>query len=323
MNSPQDQNTAHKSFKNILVAIPQLTDKDEAELLNLTEKLIDGLSQLAQKVDTNITLFTNVYSLGAELDTWLKGTILNNMHETIIHQQKLILEQLEEALKEKGVSSITSKVVWKKHLDDAIEEEFKADEVDLVIKPSDHHFFAAALMRNPDEWRLIRLDQFPVYLLQVPIEVTTKVILAIDVSEESSSNGHNLSAITQAKSWCDATGSELHLLNAFPSAADLMAFAPAEWTVPQIQETLEKQHRERLESLANHAGVPVAQIHVGEGQVAQAAQQKAEELGAGLLVITSRCRKGVPGFFIGNTAETFLEYTKMNVLVLKPQDEED
>ena len=245
------------------------------------------------------------------------------MLHTIIHQQKLILEQLEEALKEKGVSSITSKVVWKKHLDDAIEEEFKADEVDLVIKPSDHHFFAAALMRNPDEWRLIRLDQFPVYLLQVPIEVTTKVILAIDVSEESSSNGHNLSAITQAKSWCDATGSELHLLNAFPSAADLMAFAPAEWTVPQIQETLEKQHRERLESLANQAGVPVAQIHVGEGQVAQAAQQKAEELGAGLLVITSRCRKGVPGFFIGNTAETFLEYTKMNVLVLKPQDEED
>jgi universal stress protein E len=208
--------------------------------------------------------------------------------------------------------------IWSKHLDEALEQVFDDNLPDLVIQPSRHHLFAASMIRQPNEWRMIRLPKVPVLLQQQTGSLSGRVLLALDVGEVEVSQEMNQCIIRQVKKWCTATQSELHILNAFPSAADLMAFAPAEWTIPQIQSTLEDQHKERLRALAKETGVDPTCIHVGEGPVAQVISEFAERLGVSLVVLTSHCRRGVSGFFVGNTAEIVLEQTKLNLLVLKP-----
>jgi nucleotide-binding universal stress UspA family protein len=45
-----------------------------------------------------------------------------------------------------------------------------------------------------------------------------------------------------------------------------------------------------------------------------------EREGAELLVMGTVCRTGIPGFFIGNTAEMILGQVDCSVLTVKPKD---
>lgn len=303
--------------QTLLIDVPQdLSELSEAHASVFSE-CIDAAAELASHYKSQIILFSHVYAAGASLDTWLQGTVLHNAREELVDAQQARLEALGAPLVARGFD-VRHVAVWSKHLDDALEQIFDDNLPDLVIQPSRHHLFAAAMIRQPSEWRMIRLPKVPVLLQQKTGSLSGRVLLALDVGEVEISQEVNQNIIRQVKKWCAATQSELHLLNAYPSAADLMAFAPAEWTIPQIQSTLEEQHKDRLRSLAEETGIDPTCIHVGEGPVAQVIGEFTERLGISLVALTSHCRRGVSGFFVGNTAETVLEQTKLNLLVLKP-----
>ena len=106
-------------------------------------------------------------------------------------------------------------------------------------------------------------------------------------------------------------------MNAYPSATDLMAYAPAEWTLPDIQSTLLKQHQERLQDLASKAGLLNPKCHLIEGHMAPAVNQVANDINAKMVVVSSRCRTGIEGFFMGNAVESLLETCQHNIFVIK------
>lgn len=307
-------------MKNVLLDIPQdLSDlkDDHAEVI---WQCITSTVELVTQFSGRLTLFSHVYSAGAMLDTWLQGTVLHNAREDLVRAQQAKLNEFAVKLKSKGVE-VKAKAVWGKHFDEAMESVLLDQMPDLIIQPSRHHLFAASVVRQPNEWRLIRYPGIPVLLQQKTTPLLGKVLLALDVGEADTDQKNNVNLINQAQKWCQQTGSELHLLNAFPSAAELMAFAPAEWTIPQIQSTLEKQHRERLMNIAQKSGVKKECVHVGEGQVAQVIEACAKQHNIDLVAMASHCRSGVSGFFIGNTAEMVLEHTRLNMLVFKPTHE--
>ena len=306
--------------QTLLIDIPQdLKDLSDEQHKVLAECLRATL-ELGVRFNSKVILFSHVYALGAALDTWLQGSLLHNAREDLVEQQQVPLNKLVSGLDAKGLT-LETKVVWGKHLDDALVSAYGDNLPDLVIQPSQHHLFAASIIRQPNEWRMIRMPKVPVILQQKANALRGRVLLTVDVGELEETQESNLAAIRKAKKWCEMTDSELHIINAFPSVADLMAFAPAEWTVPQIQSTLKEQHSERLKKLAMDAGLLPDRAHVAEGQVAQVVDHFAEELDANLVMISSHCRKGMQGFFIGNTAEIVLEQTKCNLLVLKPLEE--
>jgi len=220
--------------QNLLLDVPhELSDLSEEHVQVLRECVISA-AEVASFYKCRITLFTHVFSAGASLDTWLQGTVLSNAREQLVYQQTQRLAELAAPLIEKGFD-VEYHAVWSKHLDEALEEKYDDNLPDLIIQPSRHHLFAASLIRQPSEWRMIRLPKIPVLLQQQTGSFGGKVLLALDVGEVEISQEVNQSIIRQVKQWCEATHSGLHLLNAYPSAADLMAFAPAEWTVPQIR----------------------------------------------------------------------------------------
>ena len=307
-------------IQKLLIDIPcDLSSLSEEHTATL-HTCIEAAAELATFYKSRIILFSHVYAAGASLDTWLQGTVLSNAREELVAKQIACLEQLEAPLKAKGYD-VECQAVWNKNLDDALESVYDDNLPDLVVQPSRHHLFAASLIRQPNEWRMIRLPKVPVLLQQQTGSLSGRVLLALDVGEVEISQEVNQQIIRQVKQWCEATESELHLLNAYPSAADLTAFAPAEWTVPQIQSTLEEQHLQRLGELAQETGVDPACVHVGEGSVPHVIAEYAERLGVTMVAMTSHCRRGVSGFFVGNTAELVLEQTKLNLLVLKPLHE--
>jgi len=312
-------------MRRILIDIPQDLDTfTEDSSLNLKSSVRAAVELVEHLQDAHLILFSYVYSDTISLSTWFSGSVIKNAQNEMIEQQLERLQQVKVQLENTSIT-IETKVVWSKHLDDGLEVAYGAEQnlPELVIQPSRHHFFAAALVRQPEEWRMIRMPHVPVVLQQLPGRLFGRVLLAIDVAEglEESVEHAEQPAIEYLQQWCEAFKSELHIVNAYPSAAELMAFAPAEWTIPQIQSTLEGQHRERLVSIAQKYDIPSQRVHVGEGPVATVLEQCAEKIDAHLVSIASHCRRGISGFFIGNTAETVLEHTRLNLLVIKPQNQ--
>lgn len=61
-------------------------------------------------------------------------------------------------------------------------------------------------------------------------------------------------------------------------------------------------------------------VHFAKGMPAVLIADLASALPADLIVIGTIGRTGIPGFFIGNTAESVMQVTELPVLAVKPRD---
>jgi universal stress protein E len=94
---------------------------------------------------------------------------------------------------------------------------------------------------------------------------------------------------------------------------------PAE--LERLLEGTRQEHRGRLAALLMHYGLTLddPQVHLVKGEPAAAIQTAAEQTTADLIVMGTVGRTGIPGFFIGNTAEEVLQTTHASVLAVKPR----
>jgi len=81
-------------------------------------------------------------------------------------------------------------------------------------------------------------------------------------------------------------------------------------------------HHDILASLLDAYGIAVddPSVHLVKGEPAASILQTAEKCSADLIVMGTLGRSGIPGLFIGNTAEDVLQATRASVLAVKPQD---
>jgi nucleotide-binding universal stress UspA family protein len=81
-----------------------------------------------------------------------------------------------------------------------------------------------------------------------------------------------------------------------------------------------EQHRRRLASLLAKYGMTTddSRVHLVKGEPAERIRSMSKELEADLVVMGTLGRRGVPGLFIGNTAEDVLQTTQASVLAIKP-----
>ena len=92
---------------------------------------------------------------------------------------------------------------------------------------------------------------------------------------------------------------------------------------PELERLLEQtrdRHRERLDALLGGYGMRTgdAEVHLVKGEAATSIRELSEKLSADLIVMGTLGRVGVPGVFIGNTAEEVLQTTRASILAVKP-----
>jgi len=73
--------------------------------------------------------------------------------------------------------------------------------------------------------------------------------------------------------------------------------------------------------LANYdLSIDAPEVHLLKGNPAATIDGLTRDLQADLVVMGTVGRTGIPGFFIGNTAEEVLQTTTASVLAVKPRD---
>jgi len=204
---------------------------------------------------------------------------------------------------------------------------------DLVIKTAETWDWQDRLFGS-DDMHLFRKCPCPVWLIKPEAPKSFRRILAaVDVNdwyppeELTIRQALNRQILEMAGSLAFAELAEFHVVHAckvIGESAMRGAFmhTPEEKIIIYIDEVM-RQCQGCLDALLRDLGpdaldYPNPQTHLVKGEAHREILALAKEIDADLIVMGTVGRTGLPGFFIGNTAETILNNIDCSVLAIKP-----
>jgi universal stress protein E len=195
---------------------------------------------------------------------------------------------------------------------------------DLVIKaarPPDS--FVKRVLGSTD-LHLLRKCPCPIWIDRPGAAMPYRTVLAaVDPSDEEQGDSARL-ILNLATSLADREGAELAVVHAWRlSGESLLRSGRAKISNTELELLLDevrKQHTDRLGRILTEYGMSTddARVHLVKGEPAPSIRAVSNELNADLVVMGTLGRTGIPGFFIGNTAEEILQTTNASVLAIKP-----
>ena len=209
---------------------------------------------------------------------------------------------------------------------------------DLVIKTPETAEWLNRILGS-DDMHLLRKCPCPVWLIKTEAPIPFQSILAaVDASESYPPDelqirqALNQQVLEMASSLALSELAELHVVYAWQVIGESYmrgAFAdtPEEKITAYVEET-RQQHRRALDSLISELTSNMGpdaldylkpKIHLIKGRARQEIPVLARQIEADLVVMGTVARTGIPGFIIGNTAETILNQIDGSVLAIKPR----
>jgi len=208
---------------------------------------------------------------------------------------------------------------------------------DLVVKAPENPGWLDRLFGS-DDMHLLRKCPCPVWLIkQASAQTYRRILLAVDVDEDyppdelAERHRLNVKLLQLAVSLALSDFAELHVAHAWEALGESAmrgAFLRCpEQDVAAYVERVRQRHDAGLDKLLDEVieaqGSDALQFleptrHVVKGLPRREIPALAKSLGVDLVVMGTVARTGVPGFFIGNTAEAILEQMDCSVLAVKP-----
>ena len=206
---------------------------------------------------------------------------------------------------------------------------------DLVVKPPEDPDWLDRIFGG-DDMHLLRKCPCPVWMVKTgKPHPYRRILAAVDVDEArpevEARRAMNLQILAMAGSLALAEFAELHVVHAWEAIGE-STMRSALVRVPEAQitsyvEQTHVQHRRALDALlqawrsergADAADYLKPQTHLVRGWPSKEIPAIARDLDVDLIVMGTVARAGVPGFFMGNTAETILGQIGCSVLAIKP-----
>ncbi len=248
----------------------------------------------------------------AELLQWMK--------EDSLEQMKDISSELE-----KREIKVTIKQSNGKHYLEIIREA-KNGGYDLVMKPAKSNTTAKDIIFGTTDMELFRMCPCPVWIFK-PTRNTElrKIMIAVDLLPGDQEKSGLADMVLQwGKHVADLVNAELHVIHVWNlyGEATLRGRSGLAYSVDKMVQDEEKNHRLWLnEALAkNGVAQKEIKIHFYRGDANNLIPEKANALQIDLLVMGTVGRGGVPGFSIGNTADSVVRQAGCSVLAIKPED---
>jgi len=205
--------------------------------------------------------------------------------------------------------------------------------IDLVIKPAQNDNWIQKLMGSED-MHLLRKCPAPVWILKdTPQQSGQTIIAAIDFDAGGSKaleSPLNKNIIQYATRLAVASDAKLHILHAweYPEEGFISLWADdPEQARKQIIEAESERQQELQVSLKQEFKKLLGndtydylkpRFQSIQGRAETVITEQTQKLKADLIVMGTVARTGIPGFFMGNTAESILNQITCSVLAIKP-----
>jgi nucleotide-binding universal stress UspA family protein len=314
-------------FKNILCVLGPVDSSHDVLARAVT---------LAKNNQATLTVIDVIPHITIGIGMPMGGPTLPNIQEEITNSYTHRLEELIAPYRKQ--ISITSKVLIGTPFLSIIREVLRQQH-DLLIKIPDQQDWLSRFFGS-DDMQLLRKCPCPVWLIKPESPKSYHTILAaVDASEIDyspdleTSKSLNQHIIQIASSLAISEFSELHVAHAWNAMGEHAMHYGIFTRTPEAEindyvETVKQQHRESLNTLLydvmntqNNEALEYLkpQSHLVKGLARREIPKLAEEIKADLVVMGTVGRIGIPGFIMGNTAETILNNINCSVLAIKPE----
>ena len=317
-----------KRFKDILCVVEAGED---------CKSVLRRAVTLAENNQASLTVIDVIPHVTVGIGMPKGGPILVNLQDDIVHSRTQELETLIEPYRKQ--IKIESKVLVGTPFLGIIREVLRHGR-DLLIKIPEHQNWLARFFGS-DDMHLLRKCPCPVWLIK-PESLKSKsyrcILAAVDVDEnhplveQERRQSMNRQILQMASSLALSEFSELHVAHAWDVMGEsamrhgIFTKTPEEDVNAYVEETRQK-HLDSLNALLDDLASDQKndaldylqpQTHLVKGLADKEIPALAEWIEADLVVMGTVGRIGIPGFIMGNTAETILNQIDCSVLAIKP-----
>ncbi len=208
---------------------------------------------------------------------------------------------------------------------------------DLLVKIPETHDWLDRLFGS-DDMHLLRKCPCPVWLIKLEApKAYRRILVAVDVDdgyapeELETRRALNHQIMELAGSLALTERAELHVVHAWDAVAEHMMRSALvntpEEKITAYTAQVRRHHKQALDTLLREASGNLGegtrnalnlQTHLVKGWARKEIPALAKRIEPDLIVMGTVARTGVPGFIMGNTAETILNQIDCSVLAIKP-----
>jgi nucleotide-binding universal stress UspA family protein len=305
-----------KRFENILLVYDG-TERGESTLKRTVN--------LATTNQASLTVIDVIDEIPRDYQMLITALLPEEILETIVKDQREHLEHYITPIREAGCKVNAKGSVGKEFLE--IIREVLRNKHDLVIKTARGKGGVRDILFGSTGMHLMRKCPCPVWMMKPgQIQPYDRILAAVDVSPaDTKENALNTKIMDLATSLAHLELSELHIVYVwnFPNK-NLMnsELGKSPGNFQKWESETHKLHKRYLEDFLkkNTLNKVKCQVHLLKGKASDLVPQLAEKMQINLIIMGTLCRVGIPGFFIGNTAEKVLHRVNCSVLTVKPED---
>ncbi len=305
-----------KRFKNILLVFNERT----ASKATLSQAI-----DLCKRNQARLTVIDVVQDLSREADLALPPDVLSSLRSHNFEIRQRDLEKLVEPIRQEGIEVATRVITGVPFLQ-IIREVLRYNH-DLVIVTANGNGGLKEFVFGSTAMHLMRKSPCPVWVVK-PDQLGhyARILAAVDpVPSDQQKTELAIKIMDLATSLALRHEAELHIVNTWTLPGEsLLTYGRTR--IPQSElETLlrqtENEHKDALDKLLAGYELEKLQhkIHFLKGEAKSIIPAVAEQNNIGLIVMGTVGRTGIPGFFIGNTAEDVLNQVNCSVMAVKPE----
>jgi universal stress protein E len=190
---------------------------------------------------------------------------------------------------------------------------------DLLIKEARPVTGPQAMLFHPTDRHLLRKCPCPVWMIRPERQARyRRMLAAVDAFSDNEINADlNRRILELASSEAERCGAALHVVHAY-GPINAAAFSP-DIDARNRSQAIVHLYRERLDALLAGRSIDAGRVHMEPGRAGEVIAAVARREQIDLIVMGTVGRVGIPGLFIGNTAETTLDQVNCDVLAIKPK----
>ncbi|MBY0474400.1 MAG: universal stress protein [Nitrosomonas sp.] len=316
-----------KSFKKILCVIePEKNCKSALE----------SAVTLAENNQTDLTVISMIEGIASSIEILKSEKIATDLQTMTTRMHKQEIESLVEPYRKK--IKIQTKVLQGIPFLEIVREVLRY-KYDLVVKTTETQDWSGRIF-NSNDMHLLRKCPCPIWMIKPKTQMSYRRILAaVDVDdnwppvEQGTRDMLNQRILEIAGSLALSEFAALHIVHAWEAAGESLIRGRTSFTnasddeiaiyVEQVRIQLKKNLDILIHDVANSLGQDAMdylkpQIHLIKGMARKEIPILAKKIETDLIVMGTVARTGIPGFIMGNTAETILNQINCSVLAIKP-----
>lgn len=277
---------------------------------------------LATLAGCDLTLLLCDSDVGALGDVFYVSNEAKEIGDRIRDAQEEMIEELAAANRD-GVT-INTQVLEERPIADGIMHHVLEIEPMYVVKGTQYHSIAERSIFVDTDWQLMRSCPFPLWLVKPgDLPGSLRIVASVDPT-----HSHDKPAlldqviVDHAKYLAEKTGGEVHLVHTYQrlagvGAAATKTFKPIKLPIDELDEKIKKEHREKLDALAEANGVDPKHTHQLPGATREVLPTFARAHKIDLVIMGALARWGLKRMVIGSTAERVLDHLPCDILIVR------